>query len=81
MSQPITQAPVLVTDVKSAELIKHASNSFLALKISYINAVAQVCADWGVERSEVEVEVRSEGDDDDQRCHIPGVCESQIGRD
>lgn len=36
-------APVVVTDVPSAELIKHASNSFLALKISYINAVAEIC--------------------------------------
>ena len=40
--QPL-QAPMVVTDVKSAELIKHASNSFLAVKISYINAVAQLC--------------------------------------
>ena len=37
------EAPVVVTDVKSAELIKHASNSFLAMKISYINAVANIC--------------------------------------
>jgi UDPglucose 6-dehydrogenase len=36
-------APLVVTDIRSAELIKHASNSFLALKISYINAVAEVC--------------------------------------
>lgn len=36
-------APMIVTDVKSSELIKHASNSFLALKISYINAVARLC--------------------------------------
>ena len=36
-------APLLVTDIKSAELIKHASNSFLALKISFINAVAKIC--------------------------------------
>ncbi|MEW6608272.1 MAG: UDP-glucose/GDP-mannose dehydrogenase family protein [bacterium] len=36
-------APIIVTDIKSAELIKHASNSFLALKISFINAVANIC--------------------------------------
>jgi UDPglucose 6-dehydrogenase len=35
--------PLVVTDVKSAEIIKHASNSFLAMKISFINSVAQVC--------------------------------------
>ncbi len=34
---------VLVTDVQTAELIKHASNAFLATKISFINAVAEVC--------------------------------------
>jgi UDPglucose 6-dehydrogenase len=36
-------APIMFTDLNSAELIKHAANSFLALKISYINAVAAVC--------------------------------------
>lgn len=36
-------APFVVTDVKSAELIKHASNSFLALKISFANALAKIC--------------------------------------
>ena len=35
-------APLIVTDIKSAELIKHASNSFLALKISFINAVSRI---------------------------------------
>ncbi|HSB68893.1 MAG TPA: UDP-glucose/GDP-mannose dehydrogenase family protein [Candidatus Methylomirabilis sp.] len=35
--------PFLVTNLASAELIKHASNSFLALKISYANALADVC--------------------------------------
>jgi UDPglucose 6-dehydrogenase len=37
------EVPFLVTDVRSAELIKHASNSFLALKISFVNAVANIC--------------------------------------
>jgi len=36
-------APILITDIKSAELIKHASNAFLAMKISFINAVANLC--------------------------------------
>jgi len=34
---------IVVTDINSAEMIKHASNSFLAMKISFINAVAQIC--------------------------------------
>ncbi len=42
-------APVLVTDIKSAELIKHASNSFLAMKISFINAVANICEKTGAD--------------------------------
>ncbi len=42
-------APVLVTDINSAELIKHAANSFLALKISYINAVAEICEAAGAD--------------------------------
>lgn len=35
--------PVVVTDVKTAELIKHASNAFLATKISFINVIADLC--------------------------------------
>jgi UDPglucose 6-dehydrogenase len=41
------KAPIMITDLNSAELIKHASNSFLALKISYINAVAAICEESG----------------------------------
>ncbi len=37
------QAPILVTDPASAEMIKYASNAFLATKISYINAIANLC--------------------------------------
>lgn len=36
-------APTIVTDLNSAELIKYASNSFLAMKISFINAVSRLC--------------------------------------
>jgi len=46
-------APLVVTDIRSAELIKHASNSFLALKISYINAVAALCEAVGANVVEV----------------------------
>ena len=46
-------APVIVTDINSAELIKHASNSFLALKISYINAIAAICESTGANVQEV----------------------------
>ncbi len=46
-------APVIVTDINSAELIKHASNSFLALKISYINAISVMCEATGANVQEV----------------------------
>src|SRR5437667_3504804 len=46
-------APMLVTDINSAELIKHAANSFLALKISYINAVSAICEASGADVEKV----------------------------
>jgi UDPglucose 6-dehydrogenase len=41
--QAADHVPVLVTNVQTAELIKHASNAFLATKISFVNAVADIC--------------------------------------
>jgi UDPglucose 6-dehydrogenase len=46
-------APIIVTDINSAELIKHAANSFLALKISYINALSLLCEASGANVQEV----------------------------
>jgi UDPglucose 6-dehydrogenase len=46
-------APIIVTDINSAELIKHAANSFLALKISYINAISVICEATGANVQEV----------------------------
>ena len=40
---------MVITDIKSAEIIKHASNSFLAAKISFINAVANICEAVGAD--------------------------------
>jgi UDPglucose 6-dehydrogenase len=57
-------APLIVTSSKSAELIKHASNAFLAMKISFINAVATIC--------------ESVGADVNQVCHGVGT-DSRIG--
>ena len=48
-------APIIVTDINSAELIKHASNSFLALKISYINAISVLCEATGANVQEVAI--------------------------
>ncbi len=47
------EAPIVVTDIKSAEIIKHASNSFLATKISFINAVSDICDNVGADILEV----------------------------
>ena len=48
--------PILVTDVQTAEIIKYASNAFLALKISFINAIADLC-----EATQADIEMVARG--------------------
>ncbi len=45
--------PLMITDLETAELIKHASNSFLTTKISFINAVADICEKTGADIEKV----------------------------
>src|SRR3954452_21660398 len=47
------EAPVVRTDIKSAEMVKLASNAFLATKISFINEIANVCEETGADVVEV----------------------------
>ncbi|MBN1522037.1 MAG: UDP-glucose/GDP-mannose dehydrogenase family protein [Candidatus Aureabacteria bacterium] len=47
------QAKIIITNIKSAEIIKHASNSFLATKISFINEVSRICELSGANIEEV----------------------------
>ncbi|MBI2559361.1 UDP-glucose/GDP-mannose dehydrogenase family protein [Candidatus Woesearchaeota archaeon] len=56
------KAPIIFTDIKSSEIIKHASNSFLATKISFINAIANIC-----ELAGADVEKVAEGIGSDKR--------------
>jgi UDPglucose 6-dehydrogenase len=47
------EAPIVRTDIKSAEMVKLASNAFLATKISFINEIANVCEETGADVVEV----------------------------
>ncbi len=49
----IIKTPFLVTDIETAEIIKYASNSFLANKISFINEVADLCEKVGADIQDV----------------------------
>jgi len=58
------KAPLIITDIRSAELIKHTSNAFLATKISFINSVARIC-----ELSGADVEKVADGVGYDKRIN------------
>src|SRR5438445_1622996 len=47
------ERPMIITDVPSAEMIKYASNAFLATKISFINAIANICELAGADVTQV----------------------------
>lgn len=47
------RAPIVITDLRTAEMIKYASNAFLATKISFINEVAEICEALGADVKEV----------------------------
>ena len=49
------RAPIIVTDLRTAEMIKYASNAFLATKISFINEIANICEAMGADVKEVAV--------------------------
>lgn len=47
------RAPIVITDLRTAEMIKYASNAFLAAKISFINELADICEAYGADVKEV----------------------------
>ncbi len=47
------RAPIVITDLRTAEMIKYASNAFLATKISFINEIADICEALGADVKEV----------------------------
>jgi len=47
------RAPIVITDLRTAEMIKYASNAFLATKISFINEIADICERLGADVKEV----------------------------
>ncbi len=49
------RAPIMITDLRTAEMIKYASNAFLATKITFINEIADICEALGADVKEVAV--------------------------
>ncbi|MFL3014077.1 MAG: UDP-glucose dehydrogenase family protein [Candidatus Neomarinimicrobiota bacterium] len=67
----INKNPIKRTSVETAEMIKYASNSFLALKISYINEIANLCEQVGADVHDVAVAMGKDGRISDKFLH-PG---------
>ena len=62
-------APVVITDLRTAEMIKYASNAFLATKISFINEIASICEKLGADVTQV---ARGHGSRRPDRRGVPG---------
>jgi len=54
------RSPIIVTDLRTAEMIKYASNAFLATKISFINEIANICEALGADIKEVAIGMGSD---------------------
>jgi UDPglucose 6-dehydrogenase len=67
------EAPVIVTDLRTAEMIKYVSNSFLATKISFVNEISRLC-----EHLDVDIDTVVEGISHDPRIG-PGFLSPGIG--
>jgi UDPglucose 6-dehydrogenase len=55
------RAPIMITDLRTAEMIKYASNAFLATKISFINEIANICECLGADVKEVAIGMGYDG--------------------
>lgn len=67
------KAPIIITDLRSAEMIKYASNAMLATRVSFINEMSQICEAWGAD-----VKVVAEGMGYDKRVG-PSFLKAGIG--
>ena len=78
----INKNPILRTAVETSEMIKYASNSFLALKISYINEIANLCESVGADVHDVAIAMGKDGRISDKFLHPgPGFGGSYFPKD